>query len=113
MVSSVSCMIQSIPEVSHVSHRISRLASPIYDNEVPKRSQTPNMKMYAYHEDFGHLTEDYFSIKKEISYPLRKLHLKELLGRMRDKIMRLFPKPRDMLIVPRWKKKKHKEIMLS
>ncbi|KAK9065007.1 hypothetical protein SSX86_016390 [Deinandra increscens subsp. villosa] len=42
-------------------------------------------KWCAYHEDFGHVTEDCIAMRKEISYLLSKGFLKELLGRKKDK----------------------------
>ncbi|KAK9075509.1 hypothetical protein SSX86_003833 [Deinandra increscens subsp. villosa] len=42
-------------------------------------------KWCAYHEDFGHLTEDCIAMRKEISYLLSKGFLKELLGRKKDR----------------------------
>ncbi|KAJ0935581.1 hypothetical protein HanRHA438_Chr03g0121251 [Helianthus annuus] len=46
MISSVPGIVQPIPEVSRDSHNISRFAHPICDAEIPKRFQTPNMKLY-------------------------------------------------------------------
>ena len=46
MISSIPGVVQPIPEVSSASHRISRFAAPIADTEIPKRFQTPNMKLY-------------------------------------------------------------------
>ena len=50
-----------------------------------KNDKTPrwkdNSKWCIYHEDFRHLTEDCFSLKKDITYLLIKGHLKALLGR--------------------------------
>ncbi|KAI3742754.1 hypothetical protein L1987_60449 [Smallanthus sonchifolius] len=46
MISSVPGVVQPLPEMSAISHRISRLAPPICDAEIPKRFQTPNMKLY-------------------------------------------------------------------
>ncbi|KAI3796339.1 hypothetical protein L1987_39007 [Smallanthus sonchifolius] len=46
MISSVPGVVQPIPEMSATSHRTSRFAPPICDAEVPKRFQTPNMKLY-------------------------------------------------------------------
>ncbi|XP_023763507.1 uncharacterized protein LOC111911971 [Lactuca sativa] len=42
-------------------------------------------KWCAYHEDFGHMTEDCIALRKAISYLLSKGHLKEILGRKREK----------------------------
>ncbi|KAK9080783.1 hypothetical protein SSX86_000541 [Deinandra increscens subsp. villosa] len=42
-------------------------------------------KWCAYHEDFGHVTEDCIAMRKEINYLLSKGFLKELLGRKNDK----------------------------
>ena len=42
-------------------------------------------KWFAYHEDFGHITEDYIALGKEINYLLNKGYLKEILGRRKDK----------------------------
>ncbi|KAI3744710.1 hypothetical protein L1987_57801 [Smallanthus sonchifolius] len=42
-------------------------------------------KWCAYHEDFWHMTEDCIALRKEISYLLSKGHLKELLGRKKEK----------------------------
>ena len=46
MISSVSGVVQCIPEVSSASHRISRFAVPIADTEIPRRLQNPSMKLY-------------------------------------------------------------------
>ncbi|KAJ0521635.1 putative transcription factor MYB-HB-like family [Helianthus annuus] len=46
MISSVPGVVQPIPEVSQDSHKISRFVHPICDAEIPKRFQTPNMKLY-------------------------------------------------------------------
>ena len=46
MISSVPGVIRPIPEIPDGSHRISRFAPPICDAEIPKRFQTPNMKLY-------------------------------------------------------------------
>ncbi|KAI3827717.1 hypothetical protein L1987_01800 [Smallanthus sonchifolius] len=42
-------------------------------------------KWCAFHEDFGHVTEDCIALQKEISYLLSKGHLTEFLGKRRDK----------------------------
>ena len=44
-----------------------------------------NPKWCAFHEDFGHTTDECIALRKEISYLLSKGHLKELLGRKKDK----------------------------
>ena len=49
----------------------------------PKRDS--KSKWCAYHEEFGHMTEDCIALRKEISYLLSKGHLKEILGRKRVK----------------------------
>jgi hypothetical protein len=46
MISSVSGVVQCIPEVSSASHRILRFANHIADTEIPKRFQNPSMKLY-------------------------------------------------------------------
>ena len=46
MISSVPVVVQSIPEVSPNTHRISRFAAPIAETEIPKWFQTPSMKLY-------------------------------------------------------------------
>ena len=46
MISSVSGVVQRIPEVSTASHRILRFANPIADTEIPKHFQNPSMKLY-------------------------------------------------------------------
>ncbi|KAJ0592759.1 hypothetical protein HanHA300_Chr03g0088911 [Helianthus annuus] len=51
----------------------------------PRKNDKPSgtkdkSKWCAYHEDFGHLTEDCIALRKEIGYLLSKGHLKELLG---------------------------------
>ena len=46
MTSSVPGVVQPIPEVSPAAHRISRFAAPIAETEIPKRFQTPSMKLY-------------------------------------------------------------------
>ncbi|KAJ0682811.1 hypothetical protein HanPI659440_Chr16g0651551 [Helianthus annuus] len=46
MISSVPRVVQPILEVSQDSHMISWFAYPICDAEIPKRFQTPNMKLY-------------------------------------------------------------------
>ncbi|KAJ0861980.1 putative retrotransposon gag domain-containing protein [Helianthus annuus] len=52
----------------------------------PRKNDKPTgtkdkSKWCAYHEDFGHLTEECIALRKEIGYLLSKGHLKELLGR--------------------------------
>ncbi|XP_023743493.1 uncharacterized protein LOC111891666 [Lactuca sativa] len=42
-------------------------------------------KWCAYHEDFDHMVEDCIALRKEISYLLRKGHLKEILRRKKEK----------------------------
>ncbi|KAK9073783.1 hypothetical protein SSX86_006377 [Deinandra increscens subsp. villosa] len=42
-------------------------------------------KWCAFHEDFGHLTDECIALRKEISYLLSKGHLKELIGRKKVK----------------------------
>jgi hypothetical protein len=39
-------VVKPILEVSSACHKISRFAPPICDIEIPKRFQTPNMKLY-------------------------------------------------------------------
>ncbi|KAI3742465.1 hypothetical protein L1987_60148 [Smallanthus sonchifolius] len=54
MISSVPGAVQPIPEMSSTSHRISRFTPLICEAEIPKRFQTPNMKLYdgtTYHEE--------------------------------------------------------------
>ncbi|KAJ0874581.1 putative retrotransposon gag domain, aspartic peptidase domain superfamily [Helianthus annuus] len=56
----------------------------------PRKSDKPSgtkdkSKWCAYHEDFGHLTEDCIALRKEIGYLLSKGHLKELLGRKKQR----------------------------
>ncbi|KAD5961644.1 hypothetical protein E3N88_13117 [Mikania micrantha] len=46
MISSVPEVVNPIPEVPVTTHRISRFAPPICDAEIPKRFQTPTMKLY-------------------------------------------------------------------
>ncbi|KAL4554607.1 hypothetical protein LXL04_037204 [Taraxacum kok-saghyz] len=46
MISSVPGVVQTVPELCSANHRISRFAAPIADTEIPKRFQTPNMKLY-------------------------------------------------------------------
>ncbi|KAK1406299.1 hypothetical protein QVD17_41592 [Tagetes erecta] len=46
MISSVTGVVRPIPEIPVGSHMISRFAAPICDAEIPKRFQTPNMKLY-------------------------------------------------------------------
>ncbi|KAL4562280.1 hypothetical protein LXL04_034479 [Taraxacum kok-saghyz] len=46
MISSLPGVVQPIPEVSPATHRISRFAAPIAETEIPKRFQTPSMKLY-------------------------------------------------------------------
>ena len=46
MISSVPGVVQPIPEVSTATHRTSRFAMPIAETEIPKRFQTPSMKLY-------------------------------------------------------------------
>ncbi|XP_021992015.1 uncharacterized protein LOC110888818 [Helianthus annuus] len=43
-------------------------------------------KWCAYHEDFGHLTDECIALRREIGYLLSKGHLKELLGRKKSRI---------------------------
>jgi hypothetical protein len=42
-------------------------------------------KWCAFHEDFGHITDECIALRREISYLLSKGHLKELLGRKKSK----------------------------
>ena len=42
-------------------------------------------KWCAYHEDFGHITEECIALRKEVSYLLSKGQLKELLGRRKER----------------------------
>ncbi|XP_076960954.1 uncharacterized protein LOC143637445 [Bidens hawaiensis] len=42
-------------------------------------------KWCAFHEDFGHLTDDCIALRREISYLLSKGHLKELLGKKKGR----------------------------
>ncbi|KAJ0525835.1 putative retrotransposon gag domain, aspartic peptidase domain superfamily [Helianthus annuus] len=56
----------------------------------PRKNDKPSgtkdkSKWCAYHEDFGHLTEDCIALRKEIGYLLSKGHLKELLGRKKQR----------------------------
>ncbi|KAJ0861988.1 putative retrotransposon gag domain, aspartic peptidase domain superfamily [Helianthus annuus] len=56
----------------------------------PRKNDKPSgtkdkSKWCAYHEDFGHLTEECIALRKEIGYLLSKGHLKELLGRKKQK----------------------------
>ncbi|KAJ0867449.1 putative retrotransposon gag domain-containing protein [Helianthus annuus] len=46
MISNVPGVVKPIPEIPDGSHRASRFAPPICDAEIPKRFQTPNMKLY-------------------------------------------------------------------
>ncbi|XP_076943680.1 uncharacterized protein LOC143614002 [Bidens hawaiensis] len=48
-------------------------------------------KWCAFHEDFGHMTEDCIALRKEISYLLGKGYLKELFGRKKSRTQD--PKP--------------------
>ncbi|KAL4591274.1 hypothetical protein LXL04_004232 [Taraxacum kok-saghyz] len=54
-------------------------------------------KWCAYHEDFDHITEDCIAFRKEISYLLSKGHLKELLGRKKDRSMEREQDPSKIL----------------
>ena len=56
----------------------------------PRKVEKPGFgkdksKWCAYHEDFGHLTNDCIALRKEISYLLSKGHLKELFGRRKGR----------------------------
>ncbi|XP_035845286.1 uncharacterized protein LOC118491541 [Helianthus annuus] len=46
MISSVPRVVKPIPEIPDGSHKVSRFAPPICNAEIPKRVQTPNMKLY-------------------------------------------------------------------
>ena len=46
LISSVFGAVQPIPEVSPISHKISRFTPAIADTEIPKCVQIPNMKPY-------------------------------------------------------------------
>jgi hypothetical protein len=46
MISTVLGIVRPIPKIPEGSHRVSRFAPPICDAEIPKRFQTPNMKLY-------------------------------------------------------------------
>src|ERR1043165_963738 len=47
IVSSVPGIVQPVPEVSSACHRVSLFAPPICDAEIPKRFQTPSIKLYV------------------------------------------------------------------
>lgn len=51
-------------------------------------------KWCAFHEDFGHITEDCIALRKEISYLLGKGHLKELFGKKKNQTQDL-ERPQD------------------
>ncbi|KAF5764494.1 putative retrotransposon gag domain, aspartic peptidase domain superfamily [Helianthus annuus] len=56
----------------------------------PRKNDKPagtkdKSKWCAYHEDFGHLTKECIALRKEIGYLLSKGHLKELLGRKKQR----------------------------
>ncbi|KAF5789717.1 putative retrotransposon gag domain-containing protein [Helianthus annuus] len=56
----------------------------------PRKNDKPSgtkdkSKWCAYHEDSGHLTEECIALRKEIGYLLSKGHLKELLGRKKQR----------------------------
>ncbi|KAJ0942255.1 putative retrotransposon gag domain-containing protein [Helianthus annuus] len=53
-------------------------------NDKPAAAKDKS-KWCAYHEDFGHLTEECIALRKEIGYLLSKGHLKELLGRKKQR----------------------------
>ena len=74
MILSVLHMIQHIPKVSVVSHRVSRFSPLICDIEVPKRFQTPNMKMYDGTTD---LKEHVTRYRESMEIVLAPQHLKE------------------------------------
>ena len=57
----------------------------------PRKTDMPGTtkdksKWCAYHEDFGHLTDECIALRKEIGYLLSKGYLKELLGRKKSRI---------------------------
>jgi len=56
---------------------------PRKDNKpTPSKDKS---KWCAYHEDFGHLTDECIALRREIGYLLSKGHLKELLGRKKSR----------------------------
>ncbi|XP_023767595.3 uncharacterized protein LOC111916202 [Lactuca sativa] len=73
-------------DVSSVIHAMQDLRDKA---RWPKRNKSTTWKdkskWCAYHEDFGHMTEECIALRKEISYLLSKGHLKEILGRKREK----------------------------
>ena len=74
MISSVPGVVQPIPEVSPTTHRISRFAAPIADMEIPKRFQTPSMKLYDGTTDPEEHIAQYWERMEIIPIPT---HLKE------------------------------------
>ena len=57
-------------------------------------------KWCAYHEDFGHIIEDYIALRKEISYLLSNGYLKEILGRRKERSTEKDQYPRNTLEKP-------------
>ncbi|KAI3695247.1 hypothetical protein L1987_78239 [Smallanthus sonchifolius] len=67
MISSVPGVVQPIPEISSSSHRISRFAPLICDAKIPKRFQTPNIKL----RKFERITSDLYRITQNPRKSLR------------------------------------------
>ena len=57
-------------------------------------------KWCAYHEDFGHITEDCIALRKEINYLLGKGYLNEILGRRKEGSKEKDQDPQKILNIP-------------
>ncbi|XP_023737251.1 uncharacterized protein LOC111885204 [Lactuca sativa] len=78
------CFSVDISGVIHAMHDLGDKARwPKRDNK--SITWKDKSKWCAYHEDFGHVTEDCIALRKEISHLLSKGHLKEIIDRKREK----------------------------
>ncbi|XP_021990920.1 uncharacterized protein LOC110887651 [Helianthus annuus] len=78
------CFSVNIPELMYAMQGLGDKAR--WPRKNPKNVDWKDKsKWCAFHEDFGHMTEDCIALRKKISYLLSKGYLKELLGRKKNK----------------------------
>ncbi|XP_035842183.1 uncharacterized protein LOC118488879 [Helianthus annuus] len=92
-ISSVPGVVKPIPEIPDGSQSELILAMQNLGDKArwPRKSDKPattkdKSKWCAYHEDFGHLTDECIALRKGIGYLLSKGYLKELFGRKKSRI---------------------------